>query len=504
MKKRKDGNIMSFFEPAKAINQGILDKIKKLYLMIKQKDTKMIFSGKYIKTRCMSYQLVIKNYIDLEILKNNINSNKYPNLSDFAVDVDLLFCNCFQYFHEKSEEYQYVKLIQISFQEMYSSINSQNNCIQNDALIINSTIQETDTEILQNDSDINLEQNQNESLNDNRQRNYVVNEDATINGSNHGQGRNNCLQPINLQNIRMRIDHFYSENELNEPPKIYINQNTFLTRINPKKPNKKTLNLLSAKNAMGFFTVISNGQHSKYRCSVALCHNGVFYQCTEQARYDQIDDFILTHIDHKFEVCFQMQTTINFRPSFSSSFQATPYQNIINLLSFVVSCDSVPLNKVNDDIFYNLLLSAIRLGQTNPNVQANQLLPHYSTATIRSQIIELANRFREEIYSQYRSFSHIGMVIDAGTVNSFHFIDFCLTIPSAKDSFNGKPLVIPFNYKTCFIKSASVENIQREVINSIIDLRTKGLNITSVTADNIPTQVLALAQWSKHSIMRSD
>ena len=112
--------------------------------------------------------------------------------------------------------------------------------------------------------------------------------------------------------------------------------------------------------------------------------------------------------------------------------------------------------------------------------------------------------FREEIYSQYRSFSHIGIVIDACTVNSFHFIDFCLTIPSAKDSFNGKPLVIPFNYKTCFIKSASVENIQREVINSIIDLRTKGLNITSVTADNIPTQVLALAQWSKHSIMRSD
>lgn len=30
MKKRKDGNIMSFFEPAKAINQGILDKIKKI------------------------------------------------------------------------------------------------------------------------------------------------------------------------------------------------------------------------------------------------------------------------------------------------------------------------------------------------------------------------------------------------------------------------------------------------------------------------------------------
>ena len=96
------------------------------------------------------------------------------------------------------------------------------------------------------------------------------------------------------------------------------------------------------------------------------------------------------------------------------------------------------------------------------------------------------------------------MVIDAGTVNSFHFIDFWLTIPSAKDSFNGKSLVIPFNYKSCFIKSASIENIKRKIVKSIIDLRTKGLNITSVTADNIPTQVLALAQWSKHSIMRSD
>lgn len=106
---------------------------------------------------------------------------------------------------------------------------------------------------------------------------------------------------------------------------------------------------------MGFFTVISNGQHSKYRCFVALCHNGVFYQCTEQANYDQIDDFILKHIDHNFEVCFQIQDPIDFRSSFSSSFQAIPYQNIINLLSFVVSCDSVPLNKVKDDIFYNLL-----------------------------------------------------------------------------------------------------------------------------------------------------
>ena len=156
----------------------------------------------------------------------------------------------------------------------------------------------------------------------------------------------------------------------------------------------------------------------------------------------------------------------------------------MNAISLVVSCDAVPLNKINDDIFTYLSLSILTLGQSNPTVSPYQLLPRLSTQTIRSQIIE--------------------MVIDSGSVNSFHFLDICLMIPSTNGLTQGQPIVMPFNYKTCLMESNTTVNIQREVAAVIIDLKSKGINVTSITSDNIPMQILAFASWSKNSYLRSD
>lgn len=79
---------------------------------------------------------------------------------------------------------------------------------------------------------------------------------------------------------------------------------------------------------------------------------------------------------------------------------------------------------------YDLIINSIQLGQKNPQILPNQLFPKFSKTTIRSQIINLASSMKTNIENHYKSFSHVAKVVDAGTVNSFHFLDECIIVPT--------------------------------------------------------------------------
>ena len=88
------------------------------------------------------------------------------------------------------------------------------------------------------------------------------------------------------------------------------------------------------------------------------------------------------------------------------------------------------------------------------------------------------------------------MCIDGGTFNSFHFIDVCLTIPSFEAKTN------PYNYKTCLIGDQTYETIQEQVFLTVKELQENEISVTSITTDNYPAQIIALAPWSNKSFLR--
>lgn len=202
----------------------------------------------------------------------------------------------------------------------------------------------------------------------------------------------------------MYVEKYYQNGKCVSPPKIYIGEDVYLTRIDPGIHNKRTLNILTEVDAVGYVIPVSDGCHSKYQCSVALHCDGEIYQCTQAKRKNELQSFLLTHVDHTFEIQKLKQTSLSYKQSFSSLLSKDPSQSIFNSLSFMVSCDSLPLNKINDEFIINLIYSSIMLGQKNPNVPIVQLFPHFSQTKIRTRILDLARSFKEKIIKQYKFF----------------------------------------------------------------------------------------------------
>lgn len=132
--------------------------------------------------------------------------------------------------------------------------------------------------------------------------------------------------------------------------------------------------------------------------------------------------FVNCHIEHEFDIESQKQSFLNIQKDLIHS-ENNPDAQIKYCLSYLVACDSLPLNHLNDQIIYNLIISAIRYGQKNPQIPATQLFPNVSQLSIRNIIINISNQFKSQAIKQFKSFSHVGMVVDSGTIGSFHFVD---------------------------------------------------------------------------------
>lgn len=71
-----------------------------------------------------------------------------------------------------------------------------------------------------------------------------------------------------------------------------------------------------------------------------------------------------------------------------------------------------------------------------------------------------------------------------------------MTIPSFEAKTN------PYNYKTCLIGDQTYETIQKQVFLTVKELQENEISVTSITTDNYPAQIIALAPWSNKSFLR--
>lgn len=283
-----------------------------------------------------------------------------------------------------------------------------------------------------------------------------------------------------------------------------MDQNTYLTRLYNIKLNSRPYNTLNKAGALGYATTESNGSHVNYICSVHLFYEGKFYQCTFKRRAGEVAELI-NHHDHHFEVDALIQKQLNcqnniYLPSDKESIR----DHILNDLAFLVACDTFPLKRVISNTVYDLIMKGIEFGQNNPNADPTKIFPKCTTLQIRNRIIGIANGYKEKAANQIKNFSHHGIAIDGGTVNAFHFLDVCLVIPSLSPILQKGRFLNPYNYKTIFMANDEVDSIQEKMIEAICELSQQNINITSITTDNIPTQILSFAPWSTESYLRSN
>ena len=119
--KQKNLQIELFFQK-KVNDKNTKEKVKILIQIFKQKDNKSIFTPNFVDNLGSNYHEIVKNHMDLTILHDKINNNEYESLDDFKNDFGLMFDNYCLYFTSKSIIHEYVKALQILFQDMFSAV----------------------------------------------------------------------------------------------------------------------------------------------------------------------------------------------------------------------------------------------------------------------------------------------------------------------------------------------------------------------------------------------
>lgn len=551
MKKQlRDMSISSFFTKQQ-VNDTEIQQMRTMYQFLAQEDTLNIFSRNFIES-LDEYIEIIKNPLNLSDIKTNINNNTYNTIDSFYSNINRMFSNHLMFFQENSDEYHYTLNLQHKFERKYLQKSADIYAIQDDSkeeehyqedskeeahyqddskkeehyqdeeTVRDELQHETDNEecsdvhiIEDNGEDENTEQqNRNENLEyesdvspdyenidvENQPISDIDNENE-VNDDDDDHKYDKSFSK--LKKINMSIDSFFPESGKEQAPKKYLQPNIYLTRIAPNQMNARTFKNLEKVEALGFCTTTSNGKHTSYRCSAALFINGRMYQCTVIKRFSDIE-IIKSHTEHEFEIDESRQTKLQFKRSNYIPVKSITEKKILDDISYLVACESVPLNRVTGNFIYDLIINSIQLGQKNPQIPPNQLFPNFSKTTIRSQIINLASSMKTNIENHYKSFSHVAMVVDAGTVNSFHFLDACIIVPAISKQQQPANFINPYNYDTYLINDDTVDNIQNTIVEAIHELHLKGIKITSITSDNYPNQVIAFAPWSKKSFLRSE
>ena len=453
-------------------------------------------------------------YQNQEDQNNNENINHSNNNFDQAQGTDDIDSNQMQNNQSNNE---FSNNSNSNFNQLSNNLHHDENnsrsvgCIGN--YYINNSFQADQDDDSNEDNDGLIENNNNSSEDDD---NSSENDNSNVDDDE----LNNDLsdENDNLSNERSSIKHNFKSyksvkidiekfigHDIDKAPKVFLNtkENIYLTRLYEDVNNTKTNKMLLEKGALGYVTSTSDGSHRTYRCSVFLNYKEEQYQCTVAKRAKDID-YVINHNEHKFDINDKSQTVLNIPKAIKlSAAKGTP-ELIFNDLAFLVACETLSLNRVNCRNILNLITDSIEIGQKNPNTPSNQLLPLITKEKIRRRIIDLACCFKEKATMQHSAFTHHGMAIDSGSVNSFHFIDICLIIPSLSIYSQSNPLINPYNFATFLIDNSNVETIQNKVLTAINDLKKSNIRITSITCDNILTQILAFAPWSKISLMRND
>ena len=197
----------------------------------------------------------------------------------------------------------------------------------------------------------------------------------------------------NLKSIKMNIEKYiFSEN--NQAPKIFLNDDCYLTRTYDINTSTRTYNTIRDRGALGYVTSYLDGSHRMYQCSV-LHYNNADYQCKICKRAKDLESVVEYNI-HKFDVEHLKQTTLNVQKTPLVTKKKGVLDPIIDSLSYLVACENFSLNRISCDAIRSLIIESIEIGQRAPNVPPDQLVPHISKSTIRSRILDLAHSFGEK------------------------------------------------------------------------------------------------------------
>ena len=160
-----------------------------------------------------------------------------------------------------------------------------------------------------------------------------------------------------------------------------------------------------------------------------------------------------------------------------------------------VGVSKLSMSFATSDIFNDFLKSFIKLGQLNPTVDPQTLIPKITRKTFTKHFIKYSEEQFEGRLQLYKKIKGSCIAIDAGKHKSIPYLIVVLTnamtdipplIVDVVRFFKGKSI----DY------SASVEKILTILIN-------KGINIVAIVSDNLKSQTSAINHTSKNSMQQN-
>jgi hypothetical protein len=167
----------------------------------------------------------------------------------------------------------------------------------------------------------------------------------------------------------------------------------------------------------------------------------------------------------------------------------TSETDLIRELACVVAKHNMSMDSVLSDAFTNLIRHAIILGQTFPEISADQLFHKQTRDRFRAVFINVANEAQRSALKLFVQFPFTSIAIDEGTTKRRKMLDFVLECSYHKDTVS-----LPVHIET--MQGLKATDYAPASINGLKEISKFGVQVSSVVIDGGLAQLKAFnEEW---------
>jgi len=219
------------------------------------------------------------------------------------------------------------------------------------------------------------------------------------------------------------------------------------------------------------------------RCTIC---NAEGVRCTSATRFSS---FPADH-KHVFDSNPQNQVQIDIEAWSGLTAERQAQIEIACLIGLL----DAPLSSGENPAVVGHLNHLIEIARQDPKFSFGKAGCALGRREMTTTLIDQGNRIRDAVLMEYKVEKRASMAIDAATIQGRHFLDLMLLSPVNR----------PFLYDTAERGSLTQRDYGEIVIDAINSLKERGITVKSITGDNLPVQVSALAHWSKKSRLKEE
>ena len=160
-------------------------------------------------------------------------------------------------------------------------------------------------------------------------------------------------------------------------------------------------------------------------------------------------------------------------------------------LAILTGRHGISLEAAVGKLMRNLLLTAIKIGQQNPSIEGELLLPVLNRKSFTKSLIKKGKELYDEYKEQYLKYKFISLNVDGGKLGSTNYFDVIIT--------NALLQLKPIIFKAYSHFRGNKFNYKEKLNEAIEQLQEEGFVVAGIVSDDLRVQVNSILEISLES-----